>query len=177
MLLLPALNPSEWTGPTGNNTYLFPGHPSILIDAGVGHADHVESIARALDGDGDLAKKQGSTNNHDEDSKNVLYGKGPEDDSIKDLGDQASSAYNREFLFELGNGDRRRLKEVALALQKITEGGFGDCERCGEPIADKRLEALVDSRRDGHIKLLAPTRSRASLAASAALSAVIPKCS
>ena len=37
--------------------------------------------------------------------RNVLYGKGPEDDSIKDLGDQASSAYNREFLFELGNGD------------------------------------------------------------------------
>ena len=50
MILLPALNPSEWTGPTGNNTYLFPGHPSILIDAGVGHADHVDAIARALDG-------------------------------------------------------------------------------------------------------------------------------
>src|SRR5215467_5201210 len=43
----------------------------------------------------------------DEVGKNVLYGKGPEDDSIKDLGDQATSAYNREFLFELGNGDRR----------------------------------------------------------------------
>jgi DnaK suppressor protein len=78
--------------------------------------------------------------------RNVLYGKGPEDDSIKDLGDQASSAYNREFLFELGNGDRRLLKEVALALQKITEGGFGDCERCGEPIAEKRLEALPFAR-------------------------------
>ena len=78
--------------------------------------------------------------------RNVLYGKGPEDDSIKDLGDQASSAYNREFHFELGNGDRRLLKEVALALQKITEGGFGDCERCGEPIAEKRLEALPFAR-------------------------------
>ena len=50
MILLPALNPSEWTGPTGNNTYLFPGNPSILIDAGVGHPDHVEAIARVLDG-------------------------------------------------------------------------------------------------------------------------------
>ena len=74
--------------------------------------------------------------------RNVMYGKGPEDDSIKDLGDQASSAYNREFLFELGNGDRRLLKEVVSALQKINEGGFGDCERCGEAIAEKRLEAL-----------------------------------
>jgi len=78
--------------------------------------------------------------------RNVLYGKGPEDDSIKDLGDQASSAYNREFLFELGNGDRRLLKEVVLALQKITEGGFGDCERCGEPISEKRLEAVPFAR-------------------------------
>ena len=78
--------------------------------------------------------------------KNVLYGKGPEDDSIKDLGDQATSAYNREFLFELGNGDRRLLKEVTSALQKITEGGFGDCERCGEAIAEKRLEALPFAR-------------------------------
>ena len=47
---------------------------------------------------------------------------------------------------QLGNGERRRLKEVALALQKITEGGFGDCERCGEPIADKRLDAVPDAR-------------------------------
>jgi DnaK suppressor protein len=78
--------------------------------------------------------------------KNVLYGKGPEDDSIKDLGDQATSAYNREFLFELGNGDRRLLKEVVSALQKIDEGGFGDCERCGEPISEKRLEALPFAR-------------------------------
>ena len=78
--------------------------------------------------------------------KTVLYAKGPEDDSIKDLGDQASSAYNREFLFELGNGDRRLLKEVVSALQKLDEGGFGSCERCGEVVAEKRLEALPFAR-------------------------------
>ena len=78
--------------------------------------------------------------------KNVLYAKGREDDSIKDLGDQATTAYNREFLFELGNGDRRLLKEVVSALQKIDEGAFGACERCGEAIGDKRLEALPFAR-------------------------------
>ena len=82
----------------------------------------------------------------DEVGRNVLYGKGPEDDSIKDLGDQASSAYNREFQFELGNGDRRLLKEVVSALQKLDEGSFGACERCGESIAEKRLEALPFAR-------------------------------
>jgi len=78
--------------------------------------------------------------------KTVLYAKGPEDDSTKDLGDQAATSYNREFLFELSNGDRRVLKEVVSALQKIDGGSFGDCERCGEAISDKRLEALPFAR-------------------------------
>jgi len=77
--------------------------------------------------------------------KSALY-KDQEDDSIKDLGDQATSAYTREFLFELGNGDRRLLKEVTTALRKIEDGSFGLCERCGEPIAEKRLEALPFAR-------------------------------
>ncbi len=82
----------------------------------------------------------------DEVGKSALYGKDQEDDSIKDLGDQATTAYTREFLFELGNGDRRLLKEVVTALRKLDEGGFGECERCGEDIAEKRLEALPFAR-------------------------------
>lgn len=78
--------------------------------------------------------------------RSALYGKGQEDDSIKDLGDQATTAYTREFLFELGNGDRRLLKEVLEALRKLDEGGFGACERCGEVIAERRLEALPFAR-------------------------------
>ena len=82
----------------------------------------------------------------DEVGRTALYGKDQEDDSIKDLGDQANTAYNREFMFELGNGDRRLLREVVTALQKLDEGSFGSCERCGEPISDKRLEALPFAR-------------------------------
>ena len=82
----------------------------------------------------------------DEVGKSALYGKDQEDDSIKDLGDQANTAYTREFFFELGNGDRRLLREVLIALRKLEEGGFGECERCTEPIADRRLEALPFAR-------------------------------
>jgi DnaK suppressor protein len=82
----------------------------------------------------------------DEVGRSALYGKGQEDDSIKDLGDQATTAYTREFLFELGNGDRRLLREVLIALRKLDEGGFGECERCAEEIAEKRLEALPFAR-------------------------------
>src|SRR6266540_6704481 len=78
--------------------------------------------------------------------RTALYGKDQEDDSTKDLGDQANTAYTREFFFELGNGDRRLLREVVAALGKIDEGSFGACERCGEAIADKRLDALPFAR-------------------------------
>jgi glyoxylase-like metal-dependent hydrolase (beta-lactamase superfamily II) len=49
-VLIPAGNPSEWTGPTGNNTWLIPGREPALVDAGTGLDVHVEALARALDG-------------------------------------------------------------------------------------------------------------------------------
>src|SRR5215207_1182857 len=49
-MLLYANNASEWTGPTGNNTYLLPNRPAILIDAGVGDPAHLAAIEAALDG-------------------------------------------------------------------------------------------------------------------------------
>jgi len=82
----------------------------------------------------------------DEVGKSALYGKDQEDDSIKDLGDQANTAYTREFFFELGNGNRELLRDVVAALRKIEDGSFGACERCGEPIAEKRLDALPFAR-------------------------------
>jgi hydroxyacylglutathione hydrolase len=50
VILLAAGNPSAWTGPTGNNTYLIPGRVPVLVDAGVGNPDHIAAIDRALSG-------------------------------------------------------------------------------------------------------------------------------
>jgi len=49
-VLLAAGNPSEWTGPSGNNTWLLPGREPALVDAGVGNPEHVESLSQALNG-------------------------------------------------------------------------------------------------------------------------------
>lgn len=49
-LLIRAGNPSEWTGPTGNNTWLLLGREPALVDAGTGLAEHVDAVAAALDG-------------------------------------------------------------------------------------------------------------------------------
>jgi glyoxylase-like metal-dependent hydrolase (beta-lactamase superfamily II) len=49
-ILIPAGNASEWTGPTGNNTWLLRGREPTLVDAGVGAQVHLDAIAQALDG-------------------------------------------------------------------------------------------------------------------------------
>ena len=49
-LLIPVGNASEWTGPTGNNTWLIRGREPALVDAGTGRPEHVEAVARALAG-------------------------------------------------------------------------------------------------------------------------------
>jgi len=49
-MLIPAGNPSLWTGPTGTNTYLLTGRVPTLIDAGVGQRAHVDAVAGALEG-------------------------------------------------------------------------------------------------------------------------------
>ena len=49
-VLIAAGNPSEWTGATGNNTWLLVGRESALVDAGTGLASHVDAVARALGG-------------------------------------------------------------------------------------------------------------------------------
>jgi glyoxylase-like metal-dependent hydrolase (beta-lactamase superfamily II) len=50
MLSIPAGNPSPWTGPGGNNTYLLGGTLPTLIDAGVGEPSHIDAVASALGG-------------------------------------------------------------------------------------------------------------------------------
>lgn len=67
-------------------------------------------------------------------------------DGTQDIADQASTAYTKEFLLSIGDAGRRLLRQVDVALEKIREGTYGECEKCGEEIAEKRLEALPFAR-------------------------------
>jgi len=64
------------------------------------------------------------------------------DDAIQDIADQAASAYTKEFLLSLGDAERRLLRQVDAALDKMRQNTYGRCEKCGEEISEKRLEAL-----------------------------------
>ncbi len=59
-----------------------------------------------------------------------------------DIADQAASAYTKEFLLSLGDAERRLLRQVDAALEKIRLRAYGTCEKCGQEIAIKRLEAV-----------------------------------
>lgn len=67
-------------------------------------------------------------------------------DEAMDLVDQASSSYTKEFLFSLSNADRKLLQLIDEALERIEDGSYGICLHTGEPIGQKRLEAVPWAR-------------------------------
>jgi len=60
---------------------------------------------------------------------------------LPDEMDLASSEYLQSFEFRLRGREKSLLSKLDLALKKITDGTFGICEICEEPIRKKRLEA------------------------------------
>ena len=67
-------------------------------------------------------------------------------DGTQDIADQATNAYTKEFLLSIGDAERQLLKQVDAALEKMRLKKYGQCERCGETIGEKRLEALPFAR-------------------------------
>ncbi len=55
--------------------------------------------------------------------------------------DRASWESDRNFLLRIRERERNLITKIREALEKIEEGTFGICERCGDEISDKRLEA------------------------------------
>jgi DnaK suppressor protein len=63
-------------------------------------------------------------------------------DETQDVADQAVSSYQKELLFTQGTNGHSQLSLVRLALERIDEGSYGECLQCGNPIGEKRLDAL-----------------------------------
>jgi len=53
---------------------------------------------------------------------------------------------SREFQLGLIENEEEILREVHQALSRLTEGTFGICERCEQPIPPRRLEVLPYAR-------------------------------
>lgn len=63
-------------------------------------------------------------------------------EEAQDTADQAVFSYQKELLFTRGTHDHGQLTLVKNALDRLKEGGFGECTECGTQIGAKRLEAL-----------------------------------
>lgn len=69
-----------------------------------------------------------------------------ENEIVKDIGDMSSDNFSEQLLVNLEERERKILEEIERALEKIENGTYGICERCGEPIEEKRLEAKPYAR-------------------------------
>ena len=55
--------------------------------------------------------------------------------------DVASSEMNSANIHKIGKREAYLLKKIELALEKINQGTYGECESCGEEIGVARLTA------------------------------------
>ncbi|HEX8458699.1 MAG TPA: TraR/DksA family transcriptional regulator [Pyrinomonadaceae bacterium] len=67
-------------------------------------------------------------------------------EATQDPADMAANAYTKELLISMSANDRRLLALIDEALNRIETGGFGECVNCGEPVQEKRLEAVPWAR-------------------------------
>ena len=57
------------------------------------------------------------------------------------MADLGTDNYEQEFVLGLMDSERKLLREIDDALQRIEEGTYGTCEGTGKPIPKARLEA------------------------------------
>jgi DnaK suppressor protein len=72
----------------------------------------------------------------------VEQGRETSTDDTQDVADQAVASYQKELLFSQGTNGHVQLTRIRSALQRISEGTYGECLLCGKTIGIKRLEAL-----------------------------------
>lgn len=63
------------------------------------------------------------------------------------LADSATATLNREIDYTLEENSENVLTAIDEALERIENGTFGTCERCGKQIAEERLDAIPYANR------------------------------
>jgi DnaK suppressor protein len=85
-----------------------------------------------------IAERERLLNNSKESIKHDLN---TSTDDLPDEADLAASEINQSLTFELRNRERTMIAKINTALAKISQGSFGLCETCEEPIEKRRLDA------------------------------------
>jgi len=64
-----------------------------------------------------------------------------EKENFPDPNDRASLESDRNFELRIRDRERKLIRKMQEALDRIDKGTFGVCDRCGGPISEKRLLA------------------------------------
>ncbi len=65
----------------------------------------------------------------------------PDLEAFPDVSDQASAEVDQNFSMRIRDRERKLLKKINEALDQMTAGTYGICDRCGGDIPYKRLKA------------------------------------
>ncbi len=63
-----------------------------------------------------------------------------------DPADRATAESDRAFTLRIRDRERRLIRKIQAAIQRIEEGTYGCCEECGEDIGVPRLNARPVTR-------------------------------
>jgi len=63
----------------------------------------------------------------------------------KDWEELAAEREDDEVLEKLGQSGQTEIARIRAALQRLRDGTYGDCVRCGERISAERLATLPDT--------------------------------
>ena len=62
------------------------------------------------------------------------------------IADMGSDTYEQDFTLGLIENEGEEIHEIDAALDRINDKTFGICERCSQPISEKRLMAIPYAR-------------------------------
>src|SRR5215510_618126 len=70
------------------------------------------------------------------------------DDGVEDSGEMSESDLNRSTALALASRQSQLIKEIDEALDRIEDGTYGLCTRCGKPLDEERLKAMPTAKYD-----------------------------
>ncbi|HKK36227.1 MAG TPA: TraR/DksA family transcriptional regulator [Paracoccaceae bacterium] len=59
-----------------------------------------------------------------------------------DFEERASERSNDEVLEEIGATGLQEIRQIRAALDRVKQGSFGECVKCGEAISEERLDVV-----------------------------------
>jgi DnaK suppressor protein len=69
-------------------------------------------------------------------------------DGVEDSGEMSEIDLNRSTAFDLADRQTHLIEEIDAALQRIEDGTYGLCARCGKPLDEERLKAMPTAKYD-----------------------------